>query len=244
MSISKRQEQILELLRENSYMTVLRLSEEIYTSPSSVRRDLARLEALGLVKRSHGGAGILGETGKVPPLDSRMSRNVQEKRRIAKIAATLLSDGQTVMLDGSSTAGFLVPYIARHADMTLYTNNMNTAMSAISFGIKTNLIGGASVDFSAVLSGAASYRAVMDLTPDILFFSAQCLDADGVISDAGEEENYLRSLMIKPAATKVFLCDSGKFGTRETHRLVSLDEVDFAVFDTPFDKLVTKCKLL
>ena len=147
MSISKRQEQILELLRENSYMTVLRLSEEIYTSPSSVRRDLARLEALGLVKRSHGGAGILGETGKVPPLDSRMSRNVQEKRRIAKIAANLLSDGQTVMLDGSSTAGFLVPYIARHADMTLYTNNMNTAMSAISFGIKTNLIGGASVDF-------------------------------------------------------------------------------------------------
>ena len=242
MSISQRQEQILELLREHRYLSVIRLSEIIYTSPSSIRRDLARLEALCLIKRSHGGAGILNEEGKAPPLDNRMSRNVAEKRKIAKKAAALLRDGQTVMLDGSSTSGFMVPYIAAHSGMTVYTNNMHTAMSAISHGIATHLIGGASVNYSAVLAGSESCRAVAGLCPDILFFSSQCLNADGVISDASEEENYLRSLMVASSKTTVFLCDSGKFGSRALHKLAVLDEIDYAVFDTPWNALSVKSK--
>lgn len=244
MSISKRQESILELLREHSFLTVARISQLVYTSPSSVRRDLSHLEDLYLVKRTHGGASVISEAGKVAPFDSRMNRNVQEKRRIAKCAAELLCDGQTVMLDGSTTAAFLVPYIAKHKDMTLYTNNMQTAINAANYGIRTHCIGGASIDNSAVLVGAASCRAVESLAPDILFFSSHSLDRDGVISDPAEEENYLRSLMIKSAKCTVFLCDRGKLGRRAMHRLASLDELDYAVFDAPISGLDAKCKLM
>ena len=244
MSISLRQEQIIEILRENTYMTVGRMAEILYTSPSSIRRDLSRLESLGLLRRSHGGAALPTEAGKAPSLDSRMSRNLAEKRKIAKKAAKLLKDGQTVMLDGSSTAGFLVPYIAMHSDMTLYTNNMNTAMSAIGYGITTHLIGGMAINHSAVLSGVASYKAAAELSPDILFFSSQCLSEDGIISDSTEEENYLRSIMIKSAKVRVFLCDSGKFGGLALYRLATLDQLEYAVFDTELSGLKTKCTVI
>ena len=244
MSISKRQQSILALLREHSFLTVARLSQLVYTSPSSVRRDLSHLEDLYLVKRTHGGASVLNESGRAAPLDSRMSRNVAEKRKIAKSAAELLSDGQTVMLDGSSTAGFLVPYIAKHKDMILYTNNMHTAISAINYGIRTHCIGGASVDNSAVLAGAAACSAVEALCPDILFFSAHSLDRDGVISDPAEEENYLRRLMIRSAKCTVFLCDGAKYGRRATHKLATLSEIDYAVFDHPLPNLSANCKVL
>lgn len=244
MNISKRQEQILELLHEHSYLSVEKLSELTYTSPSSVRRDLTQLQNMSLVRRTHGGASPFSSINQAVPLNSRMTRNTTEKRKIARAAASLLADGQTVMLDGSSTAGFLVPYIAKHKDMILFTNNMLTAMSAINYGIPTNCIGGTSVNNSAVLSGIDAYRSVEGINPDILFFSSQSLDESGVISDPIPEENYIRSIMLRNAAYKVFLCDGDKFGTRSIYTLGSLDGIDVCVFDRPWPELKTRCKII
>jgi DeoR family fructose operon transcriptional repressor len=131
MSISKRQKQILDLLEERGFLTVDSMAEMTYTSQSSIRRDLTALQNLSLIKRTHGGASPFREVNQAVPLSSRMTQNVQEKRRIAKIASQLLEDGQSVMLDGSSTAGFLVPHIAKHKEMIVFTNNMLTATAAI-----------------------------------------------------------------------------------------------------------------
>ena len=175
MSITKRQEQILELLHEHSYISVRRLSEITFTSESSIRRDLFALENLSLLKRTHGGAEVCEGINHAVPLISRMEKNIPEKRRIAKAASILLRDGMSIMLDGSTTAGFLVPHIAKHKDVILFTNNMLTAISAINYGIVTHCIGGESVARSAVLSGAQAYSAIRALRPDLLFFSARAI---------------------------------------------------------------------
>ena len=244
MSITKRQEEILEHLNEHTFLTVERLAELTYTSPSSIRRDLSRLQGLSLIKRSHGGASIFNALNQAIPLNSRMSKNITEKRQIAKKASVLLRDGQSVMLDGSSTAGFLVPYIAKHKDMILFTNNMHTAINAINYGIATYCIGGFSVDRSAVLSGTQAYRMIAELHPDILFFSSKSLSKRGIISDPIPEENYLRSLMLENAKSSVFLCDSEKFDTEALYELTSLDKIDACVFDKPVPELKTKCRIL
>ena len=244
MSTTKRQEQILELLRENRSLTVTKLSELTYTSASSIRRDLTRLENMYLLKRTHGGATIVSESGEAPNFANRMGENIMGKKRIAKKASALIEDGMSVMLDGSSTAAYLVPHLAAHKGITLFTNNMLTAISAINYGIKTHCIGGESLHGSAVLSGTAAYNAINDIHPDILFFSSRAIDRDGVISDPTAEENYLRSLMLRNAALKVFLCDSEKFGKRALHRLTTIGEMDAAVFDKPYDELDTSCRIL
>ena len=244
MSISKRQEEILELLNEHNFLTVERLASLTYTSPSSIRRDLTKLQNLSLIKRTHGGASIFNAMHQSVPLNSRMSQNISEKRKIAKRAATLLHDGQSVMLDGSSTAGFLIPYIAKHKDMIVFTNNMFTAINAINYGIATHCTGGFSVDGSAVLSGAQAYRSVSEIHPDIFFFSSKSLSRAGIISDPIAEENYIRTLMLKNAKFSVFLCDSEKFDTESLYELTSLDGIDACVFDKPFPELKAKCQIL
>ena len=244
MSISQRQKQILELLQTHGFLTVEKLSELTYTSPSSIRRDLAKLQNLCLVRRTHGGVTVLAENNQPIPLNNRMTQNVKGKRIIAQKAAALLQDGQTVMLDGSTTAGFLIPYIARKKNIRLFTNNMLTAINAINHGISTHCIGGDSVNHSAVLAGEAAYEAAAQLCPDILFFSSRSIDRNGKISDPTQEENYLRSIMLRNARQRVFLCDSEKFNRQSMYVLTMLDDVDVAVFDGPYPELKTKCKIL
>ena len=244
MSITKRQEQILELLNENKYMTVDKLSELTYTSPSSIRRDLTKLQNMYFIKRTHGGANILSENNQAVPFNSRLAHNTVAKRKIAKKAGTLICDGQIIMLDGSSTAGFLIPHIAKFKDITLFTNNMITAINAINYGIKTHCIGGSSVSNSAVLSGPQSYRAISEIYSDVLFFSSHSLDKSGIISDPTEEENYLRSLMLQNTKQSIFLCDSEKFNRKSLYTLTSINDIDIAVFDNPWEDLNAKCKIL
>ncbi len=244
MSITKRQEQILKLLNENKFLSVEKLSKLTYTSASSIRRDLTRLQNMCFIKRTHGGASILDESNQAAPFNNRMSQNIIGKKKIAKKAADLIYDGQSIMLDGSSTAAFLIPYIAKHKDIQIFTNNMITAINAINYGIATYCIGGSSINYSAVLSGTQSYDIVSKIHPDILFFSSHSLDVNGIISDPTEEENYLRQLMLSNAKQSVFLCDSEKFNRRALYTLTSIDNIDTAVFDLAWEELNTKCKII
>ena len=244
MSISQRQNVILQFLAERRFITVQELARLTYTSPSSIRRDLAHLQNMGLVKRSHGGVSLPDPARGVASFHDRRSKNVAEKRLIAKKAAVLLKDNQSILLDGSSTAGFLLPHIAKLKGTTLFTNNMSTALAAIELGVDTHCIGGRAVNGSSVLSGIEAYRSVAALRADILFFSSQSLDRDGTISDSTQEENYLRSLMIQSAKESVFLCSNDKFDQRALHALTSLDEIGCAVFDREYPELQCRCTIL
>ncbi len=243
MSTSKRQEQILEIIRNRNYISVNELAKLTYTSPSSIRRDLTSMQNQGLVARSHGGVTLPDSIRGVASFHDRMTKNAAEKRIIAKKAASLLKNGQTVLLDSSSTAGFLVPYLALFESVTVFTNNLVTAMSLIEAGVNTHCIGGSSVGGSAAMSGSEAFRTVSSIRPDILFFSSQSLDSDGIISDSTEEENYMRSLMIDSAKKTVFLCDSNKFCARSIYTLTSIDKIDVSVFDKDFESLIVNSSL-
>ncbi len=244
MSITQRQEEILKIVGDRTYISVNELARITYTSPSSIRRDLAAMQNIGLIKRSHGGVSLPGSVSGVAGFYDRTNRNIKEKRAVAKKAAELLREGQSILLDGSSTASFMLPYIAKLSSATLFTNNLETALQAIKLGIDTHCLGGRSVDGSAALVGTETYAAMSNIRVDVLFFSSQFIDRAGLISDSSEEENYLRRLMLKHANTTVFLCDSEKFGKSSTYKLAMLDEIDYAVFDKPYEELTVSTEIL
>ncbi len=244
MSITNRQTQILNILNERTYITVDELSALTFTSPSSIRRDLTYLQNNGLVKRSHGGVTLPEPINGVASFYDRTHKNMKEKRIIAQKAAALLEDGQNILLDSSSTAAFLLPYIAKFNHAAVFTNNLSTALNAIELGINTHCLGGHSIRGSSALSGAETYRALSNIKADILFFSSQSLDCQGNITDSTEEENFARILMLQSTKTSVFLCDSEKFNTSSVYKLGNLNDMDFAVFDKGFDGLSTSCTLL
>lgn len=244
MSITKRQEQILSILNERSFVTVKELSAITFTSQSSIRRDLSYLQNNGFVKRTHGGVSSLEPMVNVASYYDRLHKNANGKRLIAQKAAAFLKEGQNILLDSSTTATFLLPHIAKFPNVTVFTNNLSTALHAIELGINTHCLGGQAINGSVALTGSETFSALENLFVDILFFSSQSLNGNGTISDSTEEENYVRKMMLRSAKTKVFLCDSEKFNTQSTYQLCNLSQIDCAVFDSPYSELETHCKLL
>ena len=244
MRISSRQKQILNILNERVFITVQELAELTFTSPSSIRRDLTYLQNNGLVKRMHGGVSTVSPVSNVASFYDRAHKNTKEKRAIAQKAAGLLKDGQTVLLDSSTTVTFLLPHIAKHHNITLFTNNLTTAIQAIELGITTHCLGGCAVNGSTALSGPETFSALANITADILFFSSQSLDPQGRISDTTQEENYARKVMLQAAKTTVFLCDGAKFNNRSTYQLCNISQVDYAVFDVPYPDLTANFNAL
>ena len=244
MSITHRQEQILNILNERTFITVNELSQLTFTSPSSIRRDLTYLQKNGLAQRTHGGVSMPNPIKGVASFHDRSHKNIKQKRIIAQKASTLLKEGQNIILDSSSTATFMLPYIAKFSSITIFTNNLSTALRAIELGINTYCIGGHAINDSVVLSGTETYKTLSNIKADILFFSSQSLNISGDISDSTEEENYVRMLMIESSKKSVFLCDNEKFNKTSLHRLCNIDDIDIAVFNESFEGLNTKSKIL
>lgn len=244
MSITNRQEQILNILNERTFVTVNELADMTFISPSSIRRDLTYLQNNGLVERTHGGVSLPNPTKGVASFHDRSKKNIREKRIIAQKAAMLLKDGQSIILDSSSTATFMLPHIAKLNSVKVFTNNLSTALAAIELGINTHCLGGHSLNGSVVLSGTDTFETLEKIKTDFLFFSSQSIDIDGTISDSTEEENYMRRLMMKAAKKSVFLCDNEKFHRTSLYRLCDINDVDVAVFDKVFCGLDARCRIL
>ena len=244
MSITERQQKILDILSSKSFATVDELAKMLFTSPSSIRRDLTAMQNGGLVKRTHGGVSAPDIVSGVASFYDRTKKNVTEKRIIAKKASELLCDGQNILIDSSSSAGFMLPFIARMKNVTVFTNNLATALHSIELGINTHCLGGHSVGGSASLAGMETYNAINNISADILFFSSQSLDKNGVISDSTEEETYVRNLMLKSAKKRVFLCDGSKFDSVSTYALTNINNIDCVVSDRKYEGIIAKTKWL
>lgn len=244
MSISERQKQILNFLNDRNYITVKELAAITFTSESSIRRDLTYLENNGFVKRLHGGVSSIEPIANVASYYDRLHKSANEKRIIAKKASVLLKEGQSILLDSSSSATFLLPYIAKIRNITLFTNNLSTAMHAIEMGINTHCLGGQSINGTTALSGSETFMNLENLMVDICFFSSQSINKSGDISDSTEQENLARKMMLKSAKTSVFLCDSEKFDTQSTYKLCTLADIDYAVFDKEYCDLKTDCTIV
>lgn len=236
--IIERQERVLELLRQRKTSPLEELARELDVSASTIRRDLDALEARGLVERTHGGVIYRGEhedeIQHSIALAERMKEHVEEKKEIARFAATLVSSQMTILLDGGST----VIYTARQIEarpLQVVTNSLGIAnIFADDDGVELVLIGGTLYPRSGVLVGPIATGCVVDLHADLLLFSLA-----GIYENAGFNQNLemaqVEQVMLQQAARSVLLMDSSKFGRKSLTRVCGLDEVDQIVTDSKVD---------
>lgn len=226
MKLSKRQEEIIALLKKQGYAKVDDLSARLYISASSIRRDLQRLVMLGYVERFHGGVKLCGTEKIAPPIHMRRDMARTLKRDLAQKAVALVSDGASVLLDSSTTCFYLVDYLAAKQNITLFTNNLETALHAIEKGLSVYVLGGKALRGMPVMSGAYTEEVLERIRVDVAFFSSYGVDQNGFVSDPSEEENKLRGLMMRAANRSVLLLDATKLGRSSVHRLCSVRDVD------------------
>lgn len=231
MPFADREETYLRLLAAGE-RTVEELSQKLFVSPPTVRRDLCRLRARDEVIWQGGHVRLRTRfPDQRIPLFIRDTEQNGAKAEIARRAATLVEDGFTVMLDASTTAAHLLPYLAERRNLILITNGLRTAAEALALGIRTVLIGGELTPESYSAVGTDAEQLLSHYNADVALFSCRGLSEDGAVTDNSVLENAVRRLMCKNARRTYLLCDKSKFGKICLHTLCHKQDLTGIISD-------------
>ncbi len=226
---SERQDEILNILKTVHYTTVEYLVEQVRYSPATIRRDLVALENRGLVVRSRGGVKLNKESG--TPFIFRQHSMKTEKLKMAKAAAALVKDGDVVFLDGSTTVQYIGHYLADKQDITVVTNNLLLASHLAAQGIATYCAGGRITELPGTASGMLTELCYSAFSADILFFSTDGMDQNGIITIKPEGYYLHNKAMLRHSKTHVYVCGSDKLGVHSKLIQCDLNEIDYFISD-------------
>ena len=227
----ERQEKILEMIKDRKYCTANFLSARLFVAPITIRRDLTEMENAGLITRCFGGATIPEYENREVPFEVRNKKNYLIKEELGKRAARLISAGDVIFLDASSTVSHIIEFLNSGQNITVITNSIFVAEKAKEKKIKCYLSGGMPIENSYALVGSLAEQSLENLYANICFFSAQGIDAGGVVSDQSEAETSLRKLMIKNSQKQYFLFDSSKYGKRLAFKVCSTRDISGVITD-------------
>lgn len=234
MRAVERQERIRESLEAGEFLDVRHLGRRFRASASTIRRDLIRLEGRGLLRRVHGGAVSAQAREDRLGLPWRATRARAEKTRIAKAAAALVEDGQTVILDGGST----VAEVARN----LLGRRLQIITSSIpiaeifwdSRAAEVTLTGGYLYPRLGVLLGPFCEQLLSSVSADLLI-----MGIGGITETGFSNSNSLivssERRMIDAARSVMVVADDAKFGRRAMVNLAPLEMADVVVSNEPLD---------
>ncbi len=230
----ERYEEILRILKMVNYTTVDYLVEQIHFSPATIRRDLTALEKQGLVKRSHGGVELSKESE--TPFIFRQHSMKSEKLKMAKAAAGLIKNGDVVFLDGSTTVQYIGHFLENKKDISVVTNNLILASHLAEKGIEVFSAGGRITELPGTASGMLTAKAFSAFRADIMFFSTDGIDENGVITIKPEGYYLHNTAMLKSSKSHVYLCGSDKIGRHSKIVQCDLSEVDYFISDGEFSE--------
>ncbi len=231
MSIANREEEYLRLLRQRPH-TVKELSEILYISQPTVRRDIASLREKELLVSLRGLVKLKPRyADQRIPLFIRDMESGEAKTTIAKKAAGLVHDGAVIMLDASTTAYHILKEIKDFKNLLVITNGAKTALASTAFGIKTICTGGEMTPESLSYVGSDAECTLRRYNADLAFFSCRGISKEGLITDNSISENSIRQIMISHAKKKFLLCDQTKFGKVFLNTLCQESELDGVITD-------------
>lgn len=122
-----RHKKIIELLSRVSVLSVRDLAAEFSVAESTIRRDLEEIERSGEIRRTYGGAVIVGTVEAEAPFVQRLVTNLEKKSAISQAASSLVQDGDTIFIDGGTTTEQMIPYLTKKKRLTVITSGLNIA---------------------------------------------------------------------------------------------------------------------
>lgn len=244
MRAAERQIRIQEFIRNQEFIDAAGLAAQLRVSESSIRRDLAELARQGLVQRVHGGAISLLVREESLGMGWAVNRAREEKRRIGKATASLLEDGQTLIMDGGSTVAEVARQLLSHSLQVITNSILIAEIFCNSKCVELTLTGGYLYPRLGVLLGPTCEEMLAGVAADVLVMGT------GGITEAGlSNTNTLvvgsERKMIEVSRRVIVVADHSKFGRQAMAHLTSLETVDVIVTDQDvpprFEKLLEKC---
>lgn len=236
MLINERLNQIILELQKNPEITVREMSQKLNFSEPTIRRDYTELEKRGIITKFYGGVSLnrnAGAADREIPFILRENERSKPKEKMGMMASQYLKDGMVIMLDGSTSAYHLVPYLSRFKDIIVITSGAKTAVALAELQIPVFCTGGRMRTNSFSYIGKEAEDAVRKYNADIMFFSCHGLSADGRMTDPSVDECHLRQVMMQKSREKYLLCDSSKFNNIHFYDMGSVDQLNGIISDQP-----------
>lgn len=223
---------IIDVLRKKGVYTIKQFTE-FFTdcSESTIRRDLKQLEQLGQIVQFHGGDIVLKKKSYEDSFYEKMLQDKEEKSKVAKYAASLLENGQTVYLDSSTTVFHMLPYITK--DVTIVTNTLKFD-NFESYDFEVYMIGGkATKESSYGCYDSMAKEILKSFNFDIAFISCGGVnEKDGVTFPKIEEAIFERAVKFQSKKFYILTAPS-KFDSSFVGKAFSINECEIITTKCP-----------
>ncbi len=228
----ERRRRILETARRDGTVRTVDLARDFAVAEETIRRDLDLLARHGHLRRTHGGAADasapLGELSHA----EREVRQLAEKRAIAKAAAAFVGEGETILLDASSTALELAGCLPRGVPLRVVTYSLAVVERlAASDDVELIQLGGSYDRRGRRFAGLLTETALRSLRIDRFFFSGGGFHPALGVGDPNAEQARLKALMLAQAGWNCALLDHTKLGAATDHFFAGPDGIDLVVID-------------
>ncbi|MCY4305196.1 MAG: DeoR/GlpR family DNA-binding transcription regulator [Aestuariivita sp.] len=241
MQLTDRQEKILARLRNDGEVRVDTLSSEFNMTSQTIRRDLGELCTLGFAARVRGGAKQLSPVAN-REYRERRCMHAKEKQEIGRIAASLIPNGCSIMLNIGTTTERVATALAQHKNLQVVTNNANIINILIgSAARELILVGGTVRPSDGAIFGEDAVEFISRYKAEYAVIGASALDTDGAILDFDSREVSVARAILRNSRTRILVCDHSKFGQIAPVRICDIDDIDIMVTDTePPEQFIEK----
>ena len=237
MLAAERHHLILDRAREAGVVRTVDLARDFNVAEETIRRDLDLLARRGKLHRTHGGAtNPASRLGELSHLE-RQSQEKTEKTAIAREAAKLVQEGETVLLDASSTVLELAACLPANLRVATYSLAVVERLANRS-DLEVLQLGGIYEARGRRFGGLLTENAVRSLRIDRFFFSGRGLDPKLGVSEPNQEQARLKSLILHHAAWSCALIDHTKFNLRSDYMFAKPGEFHALVTDPDSRRMV------
>ena len=237
----ERRQSILKYLEENKSATVEELAKNFDVSAMTIRRDLQYLEDNNLIIRPHGGAVLNTKLDMEIPFKEKSIRHKEEKKRIAEYAASLVEDGQTILLDAGTTTMEIARRLKDKEDLTIVTSDVFIAgYLARNSKFRVFCSGGLVQSRIGACIGPGAVEFLRNINVDISFIGTSSIDLERGLTTPTLEKAAVKKEMIRAAQKSILVTDSSKFGIRKFAKICNLEDFDLIITDSNIPEQVLK----
>jgi ribose transport system substrate-binding protein len=233
----ERRERVLSLVRKQPGIRVVELAQQLSVSQGTIRNDLEALQEARRLARVRGGA-IASDGGAAngAEFSARARNQYDAKLSIARWAAELVNDGDSILLDASTTVYQIAQFLADRTNLTVVTNGLEVAR-ALAYNPTNSviLLGGALRADGATVAGAITERMLQELHVKLALVSATGISIDTGLTDDDIDQTHVKSIMVGSADSVVALVDSSKFGRRNLSLFAQVGQIARIFTDDALD---------
>jgi DeoR/GlpR family transcriptional regulator of sugar metabolism len=229
-----RRQRLLGLMRQDPALRVPEIAQLLGVSQGTVRNDLNALaDAKQIIRVRGGGVALAGSSlPRSPAFAARASTSQAAKQLIGRQAARLVEDGDSLLLDASSTVYHMAQHLRDRRGLRIVTNGIEVAsLLAQNPSNTVNLVGGILRPGIESVVGPWSERFLMDIRIKIAFVSCSGFAIEGGMSEVDVYEAQFRLKAIEAAGRVVALIDSSKFGKLDLTPSVRMDQISLLLTD-------------